>query len=173
MGPQRRRHRADRRGFGGDGFQVLSGADVGKVGVEGEAYLDRFSLEGLFAYQFGTTSGLAARGTLAYYPTDDLRLDIGAFHLAGVGAGIRGGLEWSPQGQHFSLFGDASTANGGVTAVGGLRVFFGDKSKSLIDRHRQDDPLNLLPEDLHLLGGGDILCESGSWDSDDGCGGPG
>ena len=74
----------------------IGGADVGKVGVEGEAYFGRLSLEGLAAYQFGTFTGFAGKALLAYYPTDDLRLDGGVRYLEGPGAIGMIEAEWQP-----------------------------------------------------------------------------
>jgi hypothetical protein len=137
-----------------DGIATVAGATVGKVGVEGEAYFDRVSLEGLAAYQFGTNSGFAGKATLALYPTDDLRLDIGARYLEGPGASLAGGLEWSPPGTAVSFFADGSLGqNGSWSALGGLKVFFGGEQKSLIRRHREDDPDNMLPDDLYTIVG--------------------
>ncbi len=44
------------------GVADVIGADVGKIGIEGAAYLGRFSLEGLAAYQFGTYHRLHRQG---------------------------------------------------------------------------------------------------------------
>jgi hypothetical protein len=46
-------------------------------------------------------------------------------------------------GRMASLFAEALFAEGGSNAVlAGLRVYFGQHDKTLIDRHRQDDPSN-------------------------------
>lgn len=132
----------------------ITGADVGTVGVEAEAYLGRVSLEGAAGVQFGDNSGFQGRATLAYYATDDLRLSIGASVLAGRGAALRAGAEWAPAGETFSLFANAAAASSdNWSATGGVKFYFGAPQKSLIDRHRQDDPENMLPDDLYSIVG--------------------
>jgi hypothetical protein len=131
-----------------------NGADVGKFGVEGEAYLGRFSLEGLAAYQFGTNTGFAGKAVVAYYPIDNLRLDGGVRYLEGPGAIGVVDAEWQPRvGSNWSLFASGSFGDNYTQALGGLRYYFGDFGKSLIQRHRQDDPGNSLPDDLFTTTG--------------------
>ena len=131
----------------------IGGSDVGKVGVEGEAYLGRFSLEGLAAYQFGTFSGFSGKAMVAYYPTDQFRLDAGVRYLQGPGAIGLVDAEWQPRiGSGLTLYGSGAFGNGHTQVLGGLRYYFGDPNKSLIDRHRQDDPGNALPGDLYESG---------------------
>src|SRR6185503_3030666 len=67
--------------------------EVNKVGFESQLYLGRLSLEGLAAYQFGTDTGFAGKGTVAYYPRDDLRLHVGVTQGKGPGFGAFTGLE--------------------------------------------------------------------------------
>jgi hypothetical protein len=51
-----------------------------------------------------------------------------------------------------TLYASGSFGNGYTQALGGLRYYFGDPGKSLIRRHREDDPVteggNSLPGDL-------------------------
>jgi len=134
----------DNRGY----YTLLQGATVGKIGLEGEAYFSRISLEGLVGYQFGSLSGATAKGVVAFYPTDDLRLDIGVNYLQGPGASLLAGIEWQPTGSSMSLFADATLRSNSASVVGGVRFALAPTQKSLIQRHRQDDPDNLLPADL-------------------------
>lgn len=144
------------------GVMDITGADVGKVGVEGAAYLGRISLEGAAGYQFGSDTGFAGRATLAFYPTDDLRLDIGVVQLAGADAAFRGGAEWSPAGHAFSLFASGlARSSDNWSVFGGAKVYFGAGQKSLIQRHREDDPENLLPDDLYSVIG-EAHCPAGT-----------
>ena len=130
-----------------------NGANVGKVGVEGEAYLGRFTLEGLAAYQFATKTGFAGKAVVAYYPIDNLRFDGGVRYLEGPGAIGVVDAEWQPRiGSNWSLFASGSFGDNYTQALGGLRYYFGDSGKSLIQRHRQDDPGNSLPDDLFTTG---------------------
>jgi hypothetical protein len=135
-------------------IQDVSGAEVGKVGVEGAAYLGRISLEGAAGYQFGSDTGFAGRATVAFYPTDDLRLDIGVVQLAGADAAFRGGAEWAPAGHAFSLFASGlARSSDNWSVLGGAKMYFGSGQNSLIQRHREDDPENLLPDDLYSIVG--------------------
>ena len=129
----------------------IGGADVGKVGAEGEAYLGRFSFEGLAAYQFGTYEGFNGKALLAYYPTDNFRIDGGVRYMEGPGAIGVVDVEWQPHnGSGLSLYAKGSFGDHDYKQVlGGVRYYFGDPGKSLIDRHRQDDPGNSLPGDLY------------------------
>ena len=77
-------------------FVGVAGADVGKIGAEGAAYLGRFSLEGLAAYQFGKFDGFAGKALLAYYPTDNFRIDGGIRYMDGPGAMGVVDAEWQP-----------------------------------------------------------------------------
>ena len=63
----------------------------------------------------------------------------------------------------FSLLADASSGanGGGWTALGGARVYIGMPDKSLIRRHREDDPAGLLPDDLYSVVG-DSHCPIGT-----------
>jgi hypothetical protein len=146
-----------------DGFvDFFSGAEVGKVGLEAEAYLGRFSLEGLVAYQFGDEEGVAGKGTIAFYPTDDLRFDISVSHLEGPGFSGGVGIEWAPQAAGgLALFADAAIdEDENVRAFGGVSFYFGPQ-KSLIHRHREDDPDVDLPDDLFKIANGSG-CPSGT-----------
>ena len=128
-----------------NGVAGVAGGNVGKIGAEGEAYLGRFSLEGLAAYQFGSKTGFNGKAMLAYYPTDNFRFDGGVRYLEGVGALGTIGAEWQPHdGSGLTLYASGSFGSGYTQALGGLRVYFGDPGKSLIRRHREDDPGNQL-----------------------------
>ncbi|MEJ0097256.1 MAG: hypothetical protein WDM84_04120 [Bauldia sp.] len=148
----------------------ITGADVGKVGVEGEAYLGRISLEGVAAYQFGTNTGATGSATVAFYPTDDLRLDLSFHYLQGPGGSLAAGVEWAPPGKSLSFFADAATASGGSTVLVGLKAYFGGAEKSLIRRQREDDPDNLLPDDLYSSIG-PAYCPPGTREFDGFCDG--
>ncbi len=156
---------------GGGPLGFIGGADVGKVGVEGEAYLGRFSLEGLASYQFGTFTGFAGKALLAYYPTDNFRIDGGVRYLEGPGAIGMVDAEWQPHpGKGLSLFASGSFGDDGYTQVlGGARFYFGDNGKSLIRRHREDDPVTNgsdgLPGDLY----DSTQCPVGYHEAVDGC----
>ncbi len=129
---------------------TIGGIDVGKVGVEGEAYLGRFSVEAGANYQFGTFDGFAGRALLAYYPTDNFRIDGGVRYLEGIGTIGMVDAEWRPhETKGLSLYASGSFGDNSYSqVVGGLRYYFGDSGKSLIRRHREDDPNNILKHDV-------------------------
>ena len=113
----------------------------------------RISLEGLAAYQFGTYTGFAGKALLAYYPSDNFRIDGGVRYLEGPGAIGTVGAEWQPHaGAGFTVFGSGSFGDGYTQVLGGVRAYFGGANKSLIDRQRQDDPEAELPGDLVTTG---------------------
>lgn len=129
---------------------ATTGDNVGKFGVEGEAYLGRVSLEGRAAYQFGTHTGFAGKALLAYYPADNVRLDGGVRYLEGPGAIGMVDAEWQPHaGSNWSLYASGSFGDNYTQVLGGLRYYAGDPGKSLVRRHREDDPGNSLWKDLN------------------------
>jgi len=145
-----------------DGFEV-TGEGTGKVGLEGEAYMSNISLEGFAGYQFGTNTGFAGRATAAFYPSEDLRLDLSVRHLVGPGVSGSVGLEWQPPSTSMSLFADGGvSANAGGFAQLGVRLYSGAGQKSLIQRHREDDPTIDLPDDLYAIVG-DGNCPAGTY----------
>ena len=80
----------------------------------------------------------------SYYVTDNFRLSIGHRYTFGSHAltlGAEHGVALGG-GRMASLFAEGEFAEGDNNAVlGGLRIYFGQHDKSLIERHRQDDPL--------------------------------
>ncbi|CAN5161728.1 hypothetical protein BH10PSE12_BH10PSE12_24530 [soil metagenome] len=129
-----------------NGVADITGGEVGKAAVEAEAYFGRVSLEGLLGYQFGTLSGVTGKATVAFYPIDTLRLDTGVRYLNGQGTTWTAGAEWQPHGRAMSLFATgAFGGNGSLQALGGIKLYGGAKDKSLIQRHREDDPVDDLP----------------------------
>lgn len=125
---------------------------LGVIGVEGELYLDRLSLEawagvGGLDYDNPALADLAGVFLFAdagYYVTDDFRLTAGVSHLLGEN-GLHLGAEYLLRdfSAPISLTGDVRvTHTGAYTVMAGIKGYFGgdNSSKALIDRHRQDDP---------------------------------
>jgi hypothetical protein len=87
----------------------------------------------------------------SYYVTDNFKLLIGHFYQSGH-HGLRLGAEHGfalGGGRMASLFAETLFAErGSTTVLAGLRVYFGQHDKTLIDRHRQDDPSNLFATGL-------------------------
>lgn len=133
----------------GGAFDV-HGAEVSKWGFEGQLYLGRLSLEGVAAYQFGSEDGFAGKGTVAYYPHGDLRLHLTVSHLQGPGFMTSTGFEWAPlPSRGVSLFADIGVdEDRDFRSMAGLKFYFSRQDKTLIRRHREDDPDVELPNDL-------------------------
>jgi hypothetical protein len=134
------------------GVLFAPGSRLAAVGPEFELYLDRLSIEGWFGYAgidyvdplTPDTTGAFAFGEVAYYPTDDWRLDLGGSSVLGENS-LTLGTEYLLRdfGTPLSLVADARAhTNGNYTFTIGLKGYIGgnDDNKSLIDRHRQDDP---------------------------------
>ena len=117
------------------------------IGPEAELYLDNVSIELRGGYMDVNGSATLnseafAFGDIAYYATDDVRLSIGASSVAGFQS-ANAGLEWflGEQGLPGSLTLNGQVGEDGFTAItAGFAVYFGSEDKSLIRRHREDDP---------------------------------
>jgi hypothetical protein len=124
------------------------GATIGWYGGEGELYAGAFTLGALAGYQSASSpfnlvqSGGFYQGTLTAYPTADLALTVGGGQVAGIVAGLAR-VEFQPafiDRHDVSFFVDSSVGEDGFYRVtGGVRFYFGPE-KSLIRRHREDDP---------------------------------
>ncbi len=129
--------------------------DVITLALEVEKYWNEWTFEGLLGANIVDSglsiddSHLLAQARLAYYFTDDFRVDAGwRYGIAGHSASLGG--EWqfaSTDDMGYSGYGRVSWHEGDeFSANVGLRLFvFGDRT--LIERHRQDDPhIHLLSE---------------------------
>ena len=119
--------------------------DLYTAGIEGALYLDRFSVNGVAAAQKinDFDEEFFGESNLIYYPMDDFALHIGQSYMLGANS-LQYGAEWALPGQGASaasLFAQGALHEGGKhTFELGLRMYFGNKEKSLIRRHREDDP---------------------------------
>ena len=94
--------------------------------------------------------------SLSYYLTDNLELSVGHIYTGGRNAATLGVEYLLPP-----TYGGAVTASAFVEGrvgehnanaiLGGLRIYFGNSDKSLIRRHREDDPGTHLKDDLFTL----------------------
>jgi len=133
-----------------------TGIAIAKAGVTGEWYLDRWTLGGVAGWerttQFGTSlDRMFDRIDLSYYLTDDFRLGLGHRFDNGLHAGALSAeyLFPSSNGLGVSIFGEGRYGESNYrAALGGIRVYFDGQNKSLIRRHREDDPPNYLVEDF-------------------------
>jgi hypothetical protein len=86
-----------------------------------------------------------------YYPLPDLKVLIGHRYLGGrhaLALGSEFALPFSGPTKP-ALFAEARVGEGDFHGVwGGLKVYFGQKDKPLIRRHREDDPKDWTPEAL-------------------------
>lgn len=167
-------------------WDQFGGVHVAHYGVEGEAYLGRFTLGGVVGGESGnntlgttttvavipgpgtittTTGNLATktrffdRLSVSYYFTDDWKASVGHRYTGGKNV-LALGTEYafaSGRGMMPSLFAEARLGEGSNNygVWGGLRIYFGNSNKSLIRRHREDDPSSdYSPDDLFGIANG-------------------
>lgn len=129
------------------------------MAAEGEAYFGRFTLQGIAGVEFGnSTSGVVGPSSiltydvktrffdkinLAYYFTDNLKGYVGHRYVGGRNALALGGeAGFRLNGPAMaSLFVEGRIGENDFHGVWGrLRFYFGRSDKSLMRRHREDDP---------------------------------
>ncbi len=126
-------------------IDILQGLSFGVLGIESALYIGRFSIDVLAGGIDGdiVDASFFDVAQLSYYPTDDLRLQVGHSYAFGSHSLIYG-LEWSlggHAGTAAALYASGSMTQDGTHAAGlGLRFYFGQSDKTLIRRHREDDP---------------------------------
>jgi hypothetical protein len=139
-------------GFNDVVFGNISG-NTARFAAEGEYYLDRWSFGGLIgAETVSINSGVPLPSvpnrffddvSVSYYVTDNFELYAGHAYTFGTHFLTLGG-EYGLAlggGRMASLFANGWIGEGGNNgALAGLRIYFGQRDKSLKDRHRQDDP---------------------------------
>jgi hypothetical protein len=140
------------------------GLGITHVGAEAAAYLGRMTIGVVAGVETGNSQSETANGIIttfdvhtrfwdkldfSYYPVDDLKLSIGHRHFGGRNAGALG-AEWGfgiGRGMMASLFAEGRVGEQDYKGIwGGLKVYFGQRDKTLIRRHREDDPDILMPE---------------------------
>lgn len=125
-----------------------------KFGVEGEVYSGRYTVSGIAGWEDNTN--LSSRGfvfaDIAYYPVDNLKLSIGYRHTSSLDLLALGAEAMAPlgRGAAVSAFVEGRAGSSDYrSAITGLRLYWGPADKSLIRRHREDDPVfTNLPDDL-------------------------
>ncbi|MBG1231171.1 hypothetical protein [Aestuariivirga litoralis] len=144
-------------GVTGGGFWTDNG-DAQAIGPEVELYSGRFSFQAWGGYlnaNFNNVSGgkFFGFGDISYYATENFRLNVGVrdvadFKTAHIGAEYLLSEE-TPL---------AITLNGKIgddnyrAADLGLRFYFGPTAKSLMHRHREDDPPNRILDVFDSVG---------------------
>lgn len=138
------------------GFEIVHGRNAGngfdllRIGLEGELYLDNITLQIRGGFQaLDIEHGGYVKAFFNWYPVPDLRLRAGGQLAHGSRSNrLVGSIEYQ-----FTRFGstgvsgflDGSVGQNGFTAVfAGLRFHFGHRYKTLIRRHREDDPEGLV-----------------------------
>lgn len=125
-------------------------ATAWQIGVEGEAYFERITIEafaGADVVRSGGVSNTFFSGNLtaAFYVTDNLRIHAGVGHSFDETVGKIGAEAILPfAANNVAIFGDGSFGSDTQTYRVGLRVYFGEGGKSLKARHREDDPRSRL-----------------------------
>lgn len=133
-----------------------------RYGVEAEWYMHQVSLEGFIGADYvdsgmGDDTFVNLDFTAAYYLNDNVRLEAGVDHQFETTRGKVGFEAILPMFQNnTSVYANASFGEDNTTVRAGLRIYFGEDDKALIDRHRQDDPRTRLLN-LNGLCLGDLL----------------
>ncbi|MEX0346043.1 MAG: hypothetical protein AB3N20_14050 [Rhizobiaceae bacterium] len=120
--------------------------DLWRLGAEVELYLDRISIEGfagadLLNAPVGNLDFFSGDLNFAYYANDNFRIHGGIVHQFDHTLGRFGSEVMLPFGDNnISLYADGAFGSGIDSVRGGLRIYFGESGKSLVARHREDDP---------------------------------
>jgi hypothetical protein len=124
----------------------LDGFDIFRIGPEAEFYFGNFTLSAFAGLEDAESldDDLIADIEAAFYITEDFKISGGYRRFLEIDAGAIG-FEFQPSiGFPVSLFADAMVGSDDYTSVmGGIRIYFGGDDKSLMARHRQDDPPHL------------------------------
>jgi hypothetical protein len=129
------------------GYFANNGSNIWAVGPEFELYADRFSFEAWGGLANVNVGGVVSNNAfvlaeIAYYPVDDLRMSLGTT-IVGAAKFARAEMEYQVSGPISAKL-DAKIGDDNFVGINaGLTFYFGgDTSKSLIRRHREDDPRN-------------------------------
>jgi hypothetical protein len=139
-------------------------ADTGNAtlmwaGGEAELYAGNVSFELAAGYLNVNPDGASSEGEFfgladaAFYPTENLRLALGAASVANFES-AHAKIEWMPESMPVSFNVEGRAGEEGYTSLtAGLTFYFGgnESSKSLMRRHREDDPRNRV---LDVFGAG-------------------
>lgn len=143
-------------------YHTWNSVGIWRVAAEGELYVNRFSISGLAGFEGVDTpdmirglevidadkSGFFGHVDLGFYLTDNFKLSGGyrfQDDVSFAGAGVEYLLRTS--GAPISLFARGNFGNADHTSfTGGFKIYLGSgPDKSLIDRHRKDDPEVYVP----------------------------
>jgi hypothetical protein len=124
----------------------LDGDDIFRIGPEFELYLDQVTISGILGFEgvdnFDTDDFVAGIEA-AYYLTDNFKIGAGYRHFVDLDVGAIT-MEFQPENLPLSIFADAMVGSDDYVSIsGGFRFYFGGEDKSLIRRHREDDPSHI------------------------------
>jgi len=139
-------------------WSVFSGLEANHAGVESELYFGRYTLQTLFGVEGGnsTASVIGAQLisytiktsffdtiNLSYYMTDNWKVSIGHRYMGGLHAAAIG-TEFSFEAgsrRMMTAYAEARIGENDFRGIyAGVKMYFGQRDKTLIQRHRQDDP---------------------------------
>ncbi len=117
--------------------------EVRRIGFEGEYYYNQFTISGYLGHQDGDVDNSGYAGIIAgYYLCDDLLASAGA-HTSDGFQRYDVGVEYQTSAPGLTIYGNLAMGEDDYEHVYfGLRYYFGADEKTLIKRHREDDPLN-------------------------------
>ncbi|TDH37961.1 hypothetical protein E2A64_02165 [Pseudohoeflea suaedae] len=124
--------------------------DIYRYGVEAELYLGRVTLAGFAGEDrvdlvSGDETFAKFDFTASYYVTDNVKISAGVDRAFDITAGVIGAEAMLPfASNNVSLYTRANFTDDTTSVNAGLRIHFGQPGKSLIARHREDDPENQL-----------------------------
>lgn len=155
-------------------WDKFGGVGASNVAGEFEYYMGRWSLQGVVGVEFGNNASLTIGDrrsgfitdsfdvqtrffdnvNLAYYLTDNWQAFVGHRYVGGKNA-LALGTEISMSlgaGRMASIFAEGRVGEDDYRGIwGGVKFYFGQRDKTLIQRHRQDDPINWSPESLFTI----------------------
>jgi hypothetical protein len=155
-------------------WDVAGSVRVGQVAGEGAWYNGRWTVEGIAGVEFGNSQSIISGDTVSgfnvqtfdittrffdklnvgYYVTDNWKMFLGHRYLGGKNA-FAAGTEWAiplDSGKMMSLFVEGRAGEDNFHGIwGGVKFHFGQRDKSLMARHRQDDPVIWSPEQLFTI----------------------
>lgn len=123
-------------------YAELDDVEMQRYGAEAEAYMGLFTLAVAGGQQTGDVDdSIYASLDLRYYPLDNLMVEVGGSIADTDDGKAHIGAEYQLM-EGLAVYGDLATGEDNYEhALAGIRYYFGTE-KSLLKRHREDDPLN-------------------------------
>lgn len=118
-----------------------------RFGAEAELYLGQFTLRGFAGRDkldigaFGDDHFFSGQAEALFYATENLAFSLGvdhSFETTSLTVGFEAMADFG--GISPAVYADASFSGDDRAVMAGLRFYFGSASKSLMARHREDDP---------------------------------